>query len=126
MASKLYAMHRKVILIADDDQDILDILTLSLINNGYHVRTAFNGEGLENLEHDLPDLLLLDVWMSGRNGKDVCMRLKQQEATKNLPIILISANHDLDQIALEAGADGYVYKPFNIKNLLEVVRQKMV
>ncbi|CAN5315485.1 hypothetical protein BH09BAC1_BH09BAC1_04590 [soil metagenome] len=110
-------------MVADDDQDILDMLTTVLIYNGYHVHTSFNGETLDALTEDtLPDLLLLDIWMSGLNGRDVCIALKGRELTKNLPIVLISANHDIAQVALEAGADGYVAKPFNIKQLLDVVK----
>lgn len=116
-------MFRKTIMVADDDQDILDMLTTVLIYNGYHVHTSFNGETLDALTEDtLPDLLLLDIWMSGLNGRDVCIALKGRELTKNLPIVLISANHDIAQVALEAGADGYVAKPFNIKQLLDVVK----
>jgi len=116
-------MFRKTIMVADDDQDILDMLTTVLIYNGYHVHTSFNGETLHNLNaHNLPDLLLLDIWMSGLDGRDVCQTLKQNEETKDLPIILISANHDIAQAADEAGADGYVAKPFNIKQLLDIIK----
>ena len=116
-------MFRKTIMVADDDQDILDVLTTVLIYNGYHVDTSFNGETLHSLNaHNLPDLLLLDIWMSGLDGREVCLNLKQNEDTKDLPIILISANHDIAQAAKEAGANGYVAKPFNIKQLLDIIK----
>ncbi len=110
-------------MVADDDQDILDMLTTVLIYNGYHVHTSFNGETLNEIDADnMPDLLLLDIRMSGLNGKDVCIRLKQNDVTKNLPIILISANHDIAEVAYDSGADGFVPKPFNIKQLLDVIK----
>lgn len=113
-------------MVADDDQDILDMLTTVLIYNGYHVHTSFNGETLHNLNsHNLPDLLLLDIWMSGMDGREVCHKLKQNEETKGLPIILISANHDIAQAATESGADGYVAKPFNIKQLLDIIKHHL-
>lgn len=115
-------MQRKTIMVADDDQDILDLLTILLIKNGYHVRTAFNGNELDTLEHDLPDLLLLDIRMSGRNGQEICYQLKQKETTKNLPILLISANHDLAEAAQASGANGYVSKPIDLQNLLSTIR----
>ena len=116
-------MLRKTIMVADDDQDILDMLTTVLVFNGYHVFASFNGETLKQLGSEyMPDLLLLDIRMSGLNGVEECMRIKKQPETHNLPIVLISANHDLPEAAEAAGADGYVPKPFNVKQLLEVVK----
>ncbi len=112
-------------MVADDDQDILELVTALLKVSGYRVITSYNGDGLENLrETELPDLLLLDIRMKhGRNGRDIAARLKHDEVTKDLPIVLISANHDIVEAVEESGADAFVPKPFNIKQLLEVVRQ---
>lgn len=111
-------------MVADDDQDILDMLTTVLISNGFHVQTSFNGESIEKLVvAENPDLLLLDIRMSGRSGKDICHTLKQNQATQHLPIILISANPDIAQTAEECGADGFVRKPFNIRQLLDKLKQ---
>lgn len=111
-------------MVADDDQDILDLVTTLLIDSGYQVSTSLNGEGLDRLDPtELPDLLLLDIRMgSGRNGREIATRLKQNDATKKLPIILISANHDIVEAVEASGADGYIRKPFNFKQLLETVR----
>lgn len=118
-------MDRKTIMVADDDQDILDLVTALLIDSGYRVVTSYNGDGLENIEETgLPDLLLLDIRMQhGRNGKEIATRLKHQKSTQNLPIVLISANHDIVEAVEESGADGFLRKPFNVKQLMEVVRQ---
>lgn len=118
-------MNKKTIMVADDDRDILELVSVLLEANGYQVITSYNGDGLEHLEKsNLPDLLLLDIRMQhGRNGKEIAAHLKRQRATQNLPVVLISANHDIEDAVRESGADAYVSKPFNVKQLLEVVEQ---
>lgn len=74
----------------------------------------------------LPSLLLLDIWMSGLDGRDICKELKSDDKTKKIPIIMISANKDTKQIALEAGADGFIAKPFEIDTLIETVERYTV
>jgi CheY-like chemotaxis protein len=116
--------RQKKILIADDDADILEALTLILEEDGYAVETTSDGaklSALGTLEHDLPDLLLLDIWMSGCNGREMCQLLKHQPQTRTLPIILFSANRETEQIAQEAGADAFIEKPFDLDDLLAVV-----
>ena len=69
------------------------------------------------------DLLLLDIWMSGHDGKEICRALKRGDATKKVPIILISASRDVELSASEAGADDWIAKPFDMKNLLAKVKK---
>jgi CheY-like chemotaxis protein len=78
---------------------------------------------VQNIYGKLPDLLLLDIWMSGMDGKEICKHLKSQEVTKHIPIIMISANKDTQKIAFECGADDFIAKPFQMKNLLQKVAQ---
>lgn len=111
----------KKILIADDDRSILDAITMILEIEGYEVQTTQNGANVETLCKHSPDLLLLDIWMSGYNGKDICKALKSKKKTKDIPVIMISANKDTAKIAKEAGADGFLAKPFDIKDLLSTV-----
>lgn len=113
--------RKKKILIADDDLAILDMLTLFLEDSGYEVETTTDGASLRTFPQGLPDLLLLDIWLSGWNGRDICLHLKSQEATKHLPIVLISANRETKTIAREAGADDFVAKPFDLDDLMETV-----
>jgi len=68
-------------------------------------------------------LLLLDIWMAGVDGRDVCKYLKSQQPTKHIPIIMVSANQDTEKIAREAGADDCITKPFDMYKLLERVAQ---
>ena len=112
-------------MVADDDQDILELVSALLRGSGYRVQMSYNGDGLDELASGaLPDLLLLDINMRhGRNGKEIATKLKASQTTQNLPIILISANYDIEESVRQSGADGYVRKPFNVKQLLDMVRQ---
>ncbi len=111
----------KKILIADDNPAIVDALKIMLDEEGYKVETTVDGTTVQNMKKPLPDLLLLDIWMSGVNGRDVCKLLKSAAATKHLPIILISATKDIEQIARDSGADDFISKPFQMEHLLATV-----
>ncbi len=113
----------RTILIADDDGAIVDALTMLLQMEGYEVVSTLDGTLLRRLGPDLPDLLLLDIWMSGENGKELCRLLKTQEQTRKLPIVLMSASRDVEESAREAGADAFLAKPFQMDELLETVEK---
>lgn len=108
------------IMVADDDTGILDSISLMLEFAGYEVSTTANGASLLDLK-ELPDLLLLDIWMSGIDGRDICKQLKKNELTSNLPIVLFSASREIEQSAREAGANDFLAKPFEMKDLVEKV-----
>lgn len=112
---------KKKIIVADDDNDIVNVLTIMLEDAGYEVRSTDNDHLLKMVSDYLPNLLLLDIWMGGMDGGDVCKHLKSQKTTKDIPIILISANHDTQKIAQEAGADDFIAKPFDMDDLLKKV-----
>ena len=108
------------IFIADDDADILQIIAMMLQTQGYNVDISNNANDIFNYpEEDLPDLILLDIWMSGVDGREICTRLKQNPATKNIPILFISANSSIEEITKEYKADGFIAKPFEMNYLLE-------
>jgi len=86
---------RKKIFIADDDRDILQIMHLMLQTKPYAVETTSNAKNIFEFEKDLPDLILLDIWMSGVDGREICSQLKKNERTKNIPVIFISANSNI-------------------------------
>lgn len=114
--------HKKRILVADDDPSILDVLKLMLEQvGGYDVSTTADGESVLELDEDLPDLILLDLWMSGIDGRDVCKSLKSNDRTKDLPLIIFSANRDVELISRTAGADDFLAKPFQMDELLSKV-----
>ena len=106
-------------MIADDDPAILDSVGIMLEFEGYDVTTTLNGRTVLDMKKELPDLLLLDIWMSGMDGRDICKQLKQDEKTKGIPIVMISASKDIERSAIEAGADGFLAKPFDINRSFE-------
>lgn len=113
----------KKILVADDDPAILDALQMMLELEGYEVITTVDGETIYRMEKDYPDLLLLDIWMSGQDGRDICKYLKKHPHTKDIPIILISASREIMDSAKQAGADGFISKPFEMDELLALVKK---
>lgn len=114
---------KKKILIADDDPAILDAVSLLLQDEGYDVVTTVDGATVVTMLEEKPNILLLDIWMSGQDGRDICRLLKSQRQTKDTPIIMISANRDTETIAKEAGADDFLAKPFDIDELLEKIKK---
>jgi CheY-like chemotaxis protein len=111
----------KKILVADDDPAILDALKMMLELEGYEVDTTVDGETIYKMEKEYPDLLLLDIWMSGQDGREICKYLKNNPYTNKISVILISASRDIKQSAIDAGADDFIAKPFQMKELLDKV-----
>lgn len=112
---------QKKVMIADDDPGILDAVEAMLEFGGYQVSSTPNGATLLDIRENFPDLLLLDIWMPGTDGRDVCKYLKAQERSKNMPIIMISASTELEKSAKEAGADDFLEKPFDMDELLQKI-----
>jgi DNA-binding response OmpR family regulator len=112
---------KKKILVADDDTDILQVITIILKGAGYDVKTTMNGQTEKLVQEYLPDLILLDIWMAGVDGRNICKNLKGKKLTMHIPVIMISANKDVEKIANEAGADDFIAKPFAMKELLTSV-----
>lgn len=112
-------MDRKKILICDDDEGIIDMLELVLEETGHEIITETNSLNIKSiLKKDVPDLILLDLWMPVLSGDQVLKTLRSSEDTKQLPIIVISASRDGKEIAFDAGATDFVAKPFDIDELL--------
>lgn len=114
---------RKTVLVVDDSRDMTDMLKESL-DNIYEVQTAFDGEdALKKALNIKPDIILTDLMMPNMNGMELCRALKENKETVNIPIIILTAKHDLG-VKLEGltiGADDYITKPFN----LDVLRLRM-
>lgn len=114
-------------MIADDDPGIVDAIEMLLEFEGYQVTSTVNGATvLEMKEDSLPDLLLLDIWMSGEDGRDICKKFKQVDLTKNIPVIMISASRDIKESAMAAGADDFLAKPFEMNELLAKIKSLTV
>lgn len=112
----------KKILIVDDDPDILEVTSMILEARGYEVSTSPDGNIIEAV---MPDLLLLDIWMAGKYGSDICLDLKSREETRGIKVILISANRDISEIAAGCGADGFISKPFRMKDIVDQVEKSL-
>ena len=112
----------KKILVADDDPAILEAVQMILELEGYVVETSTDGETIYKMKKNYPDLLLLDIWMSGQDGRELCKFVKKDPQTKHIPVILISASRDIRQSAKEAGADDFIPKPFEMDHLLNKVK----
>lgn len=112
---------KKKILITDDDEGVQDIFKLIFERAGYDV--CVQGSALSILENNYvrPDLFLLDRQLSGQDGLKVCRFLKSNNKTKDIPVIIVSATPGIASMAKEAGADDFIEKPFQMKDLLKVV-----
>src|SRR5437868_2536361 len=111
----------KKIFIADDDRDILQIMLMMLQTKPYEVEITTNPANIFNKVDDLPDLILLDIWMSGVDGREICGQLKKNERTKNIPVVFISANSNIKNIAEQYHADDYISKPFEMDYFLNKI-----
>src|SRR2546426_584444 len=113
------------VLIVEDERDIRDLLVLHLQRDGYQVSTAGTGEdALLQVRQSPPDLVLLDLMLPAMSGLEVCRRLRQEQTTATLPILMLTAKADeVDRVVgLELGADDYVVKPFSPKELIARIR----
>lgn len=112
------------ILVVDDTPQNGRLLEAMLTPHGYTVALAASGgEGLEKLHSEHPDLVLLDVLMPDMTGYDVCRHLREDPATRLLPVVMLTSSGDQDKVnAIEAGADDFIARPFNPQELLSRVR----
>jgi two-component system phosphate regulon response regulator PhoB len=117
--------QRRSILVVEDEEDILALLHFNLIKAGYDAECASHGEeALKAVAARKPDLILLDLMLPGIDGLEICRRLRRDEVTSEIPIIMLTARGEEEDIirGLELGADDYVTKPFSIKVLLARVQ----
>ncbi|MEP7280153.1 MAG: response regulator [Bacteroidota bacterium] len=116
----------KKVMVADDDPAMLDAMRMMLEFEGYEVSTSADCASILKMEAVLPDLVLLDIRLSGIDGRDICRRLKQHEKTNKIPVVLVSASKDIEHSAREAGADDFIAKPFEMNELLQKIEKIFV
>lgn len=105
----------KLIYILEDNEDIREILELLLIADNYQVIGFPNvASFLEGLSARLPDIFILDVMLPDGNGIDVCCKLKRDERTSHIPVVMMSANYTSEQMASHCSAEDFISKPFDI------------
>jgi CheY-like chemotaxis protein len=110
----------KKIIFVDDDPTIQDVIHL-ILEDDYEVEVFSKGEPLLNNEFTVPNLFLLDRQLSGLDGLEICRYLKNQERTRDIPVIIISAAPNIIRMAKEAGADAAIEKPFRIRELRQLM-----
>lgn len=112
----------KTILVVDDDLDIIEFMRAMLEGAGYRVLAASTRQEIEqSVTSTPPDLVLLDLLLSGTDGRAVTRYLKSQETTARIPIIILSAHPHAESEAEAAGADGFLAKPFEMNDFLATV-----
>lgn len=116
----------KKILIVDDNPGIQELLGIIFRKAGYTVCIESKGEVIINGDFELPDIILLDRQLSGMDGLIVCGHLKRSTKTKDIPVIMVSASPDIKSLSASAGANDYIEKPFNIKDILKMVESHLL
>ncbi len=108
---------KKKVLIIDDNTGILFVLQEALTLRGYDVFVSETFAGVDSIEKSAPDLIYLDISLVGKDGREVAQELKNSKGTKNIPIIIVTAYPNADELAKAAGADDYLTKPFELEHL---------
>jgi len=121
---KLIYMQR--VLIIDDDPDVITVLQLLLKKKGYAVASASReDEALQQIEAFKPHLIVLDVLLSGVDGRTVCKKIKNTEHWKHIPVIMFSAHPSAQKNMQDFGADDFLPKPFQGEKLLERIEAQL-
>jgi two-component system response regulator VicR len=112
----------KKVLVIDDDEEILRVVSYILKDDGYSVVKSATGDVMDKLDRLKPDLIILDCCLEGSFGDDLCREIKSHPVHKHIPIILISALSHISFIAKKCNADGFIEKPFDLEQLTGMVR----
>jgi DNA-binding response OmpR family regulator len=110
------------ILIVEDNPDILELYTIMLEHNNYEVLGKDSGKEIEPVIRDfLPDVIILDMLLSGLDGLNVCKQIKDDSLTNHIPVIMVSAHAAGLEKSTEAGADFFIAKPFDMATFLNII-----
>lgn len=111
------------ILVVDDDFDILTLVKMSLSLNGFSVEATPRWEDVDHTIHEFwPDLILLDVSLAGADGREICRKIKSAGDTMHIPIILFSANAEMEKSVENCNAQAFIAKPYELSHLLFTIR----
>lgn len=112
----------KKVFVFDDNADILELCTIILEDAGYEIKTsATSNQIIDQVLAYMPDIIFMDNWLPDVGGIDATRELKGDERLKNIPVIYFTANNDVKSLAEQAGADGYLSKPFDIQELENII-----
>jgi two-component system alkaline phosphatase synthesis response regulator PhoP len=118
-------MLKKKIVVVEDEPDILEVLSYNLKREGFEVTTALDGaRGLELVEKNSPDLVVLDLMLPGIDGLEICQRIKNNKKLSHIPVIMVTAKGEESDVVLGLGigADDYIAKPFSPRELIARVK----
>lgn len=119
-------MNKKKILIVEDEESLLKLESILLTSKGYHVQGAADGRtALEAVKTMKPDLVLLDIMLPEIDGFEVCRRIKEDETTRHIPVIMLTAKKSREDMARgeQVGADWYITKPFKSAMVIETIQR---
>jgi DNA-binding response OmpR family regulator len=113
---------QKKVYVFDDNTDILELCTIILQDAGYDIKTSSTSNNIvDQVMAFMPDIIFMDNWLPDVGGIDATRELKAHRALRNIPVIYFSANNDVKSLAEQAGADGYLSKPFDIEELEAII-----
>lgn len=114
--------EQKKVFIFDDNTDILELCTFILEDAGYDIKTSSTSNNIiDQVSAYIPDIIFMDNWLPDVGGIEATRALKNHPELKNIPVIYFSANNDVMLLADQAGADGYLSKPFDIQELEDII-----
>ncbi len=119
-------MSKKKILVVEDEESLLKLESILLTSKGYEVTGVSNGlAALESLAKSKPDLVLLDIMLPAMDGFEVCQRIKSDPATRDIPVVMLTAKKSREDMARgqQVGADWYITKPFKSANVIETIQR---
>ena len=122
-------MTKKRILVVEDEESLLKLESILLTSKGYSVTGVMDGKAaIASINADPPDLVILDVMLPGIDGFEVCRQIKGNEATKHIPVVMLTAKKSTNDINLgaEVGAEAYLTKPFKSAHVMEVIGNLLV
>jgi twitching motility two-component system response regulator PilG len=123
------SVSKKKILVVEDEESLLKLESILLTSKGYEVRGVPNGQAaLDAIAEERPDLVLLDIMLPEIDGFEVCRRIKSDTATRDIPVVMLTAKKTRDDMARgeKVGADWYITKPFKSAMVIETIQRFLV
>jgi DNA-binding response OmpR family regulator len=113
----------KLIVVIEDDGDVLEAIRYALKEDGYKVAGKITTERFEKITDIQPSMILLDNKLADGSGNELCLSIKSSPATKHIPVILVSTNSNIGLVAKKCKADGFLTKPFDLEDLIYLVKK---
>jgi CheY-like chemotaxis protein len=112
------------VLVLDDSPAIVDSIEMMMEFEGLTISKFYKGSDMLNAlnSQPKPDLILMDMWLSGEDGRDICRTIRADENLRDIPVLIMSASRGLEQSALDAGANDFIAKPFDMGDMIARIR----